>query len=190
MITTVIQVKDSVSPDLAKKIAALKNTRPLMRAVGQALRGAMRDHYAGLPPNQRGFPSRKFWKKEGVDAVHIASVDESQVTVAVDSVPMAGKFFGGKRTPKGAKALSIPISPAAYKAGSASLFPRKLTFIARKGKPPLLVEIKDKVWNIHYVLLKSVTVRPDPRAFPPREKVEPAVTATLVEKINLIMRVS
>ncbi|HMO52317.1 MAG TPA: hypothetical protein PKE26_11825 [Kiritimatiellia bacterium] len=191
MIETRITITDTVSPDIAKKLAQLENARPLMRAVGEAMKRAMRDHYAGQPPNRRRFPSRDFWRKEGMDAVQVESFDARQATVVVDSIPMAGRFFGGKRTPSGAKALSIPLSPEAYKAGSAKLFPRELTLIERKGgKPPLLVEIKDKVWNLHYVLLKSVTVKPDARAFPPREKVAPVVTATITEKINLIMRVS
>jgi phage gpG-like protein len=191
MIETTITVSDAVTPDIAKKIAELKNTRPLMRAVAEAMRRAMREHYAAQPPNTRGFPSKGFWKKEGVDRVAVASFDDKQATVVVDSIPMAGKFFGGTRTPTKAKALSIPISPEAYKVGSASLFPRDLTLIKRKGgKPPLLIEAKKKVWKIHYVLLKSVTVQADARAFPPRTAVEPVVTATITEKINLIWRVS
>lgn len=187
MITTEISVIDNVSPDIAKKLEQLKNTAPLMRAVGQAMRQSMREHYAGLPPNKAGLISLGFWKKYGQDKVAISSFDQEQVTVVVDSVEMGHKFFGGTVKGKGKK-LSIPLSDEAKKTGSASLWSGpKLTFIPRPGKAPLLVDTSNELaWNIHYVLKSSVTHQPDPRAFPPRHKVDMAISQTIEEKINLI----
>ncbi len=192
MITTEINIIDTVSPDIAEKVKQLKNTRPLMRAVGQAMKDSMREHYAGLPPNKRGWPSQGFWKKQGTDKVAISSFDESQATVVVDSVEMGHKFFGGTIKPKEAKALSIPLSPEAYATGSARLWSgSKLTMIKRKGKPPLLVDTSNPdVWHIHYVLVPSVTHAPDERAFPPRDLVDGAVRNMITTRIDLIWRVS
>ncbi|HMP91132.1 MAG TPA: hypothetical protein PJ991_13090 [Kiritimatiellia bacterium] len=191
MITTQINIIDEVSPDIAKKISQLENTAPLMRAVGEAMRRAMREHYAGLPPNQSGLPSLGFWNKYGRDKVAIASFDNAHVRVVVDSKEMGHKLFGGTVTGKGKK-LSIPVSAEAKKTGSATLWSGpKLTLIPRPGKPPLLVDAtNDLAWKIHYVLKASVTHKPDDRAFPPREMVHQAVIQTITEKLNLIMRVS
>lgn len=119
----------------------------------------------------------------------IDSFDANQVTVRVASVEMGHRFFGGKVS-QGEKKLSIPVSPEAYKTGSASLWTgRKLTLIKRPGKPALLVDANNpEAWTIHYVLMSSVVHRPDSRAFPPRVKVEAAARSMIVEKIGLIMR--
>jgi hypothetical protein len=81
---------------------------------------------------------------------------------------------GGTIVPKSGRKLAIPISKKAQK-----LWPREwprfqLTFIPRKGRPPLLVEEKGtwkrlgrsgakefvvKKMEIHYVLKPSVTIR-------------------------------
>jgi len=192
MITTEISIVDQVSPDIAEKLKQLTNTRPLMRAVGEAMEQAMREHYLGLPQNQRRWPSRGFWKEYGADRVEISSFDDSQATVVVDSVEMGHKYFGGKVPAKNKPNLSIPVSPEAYATGSASLWSGpKLTLIKRKGKSALLVDATNPdAWTIHYVLVPSVTHDPDERAFPPRGPVDSAVSAMITSRIDLIWRVS
>ena len=191
---TITKITDGITPDMRKKLLALQNRRPLLRAAAQGAMDAMRAHYRGLPPNQRGFPSLNFWEKEGARKVALAEVTNNSATVVVDSVAMGHRFTGGTVRPKRAGALSIPLSPEAYQAGSASLFPQPLTMVNRPGKPPLLVETgligKSKAWKPHYALLKSVTHQPDPRAWPPREKVEPSVLRIIREKLATILRVS
>lgn len=187
-----IRIKDQITPDLEKKIRALKNRRPLMRAAGEAARNEMRAHYMRQPGNVRGFPRQNFWKRYGSQKVAISSFDNDQATVIVDSVEMGHRFFGGTITPKRGKALSIPLSPQAYKTGSASLWVGpKLTLIERPGKSPLLVDAsRPNAWHLHYVLVKSVTHKPDPRAFPPEGPVSAAVGDMLRQKLSVILRVS
>ena len=71
--------------------------------------------------------------------------------------------FGGTVTPKSARALAVPISQEAKdSAGPRSM--ADLTMIPRKGRPPLLVRIlgakgfRRANWEIHWVLLASVTI--------------------------------
>lgn len=187
-----IHVRDLITPDLERQLRGLQNRRPLMRAAAQAAKDEMRAHYNRQPPNQRGFPSNNFWRDEGARKVAITSYDNDQATIVVDSVAMGHRFFGGTITPKRGRALSIPLSPEAYKTGSASLWTGpKLTLIQRPGKPPLLVDTnKGGSWRIHYVLLPRVTHAPDPRAFPPRDQVDAAVGRTIRAKLAVILRVS
>lgn len=85
--------------------------------------------------------------------------------------------FGAIIRPQRAKALAIPISRQAKKhndaGGSARNFPKKLVFIRRKGKPPLLVEVTGKKgrelrkkWTIHYVLPATARIAPRPFMLP------------------------
>ena len=92
--------------------------------------------------------------------------------MTVASVEFLHKLYGGTITPKRAKALSIPLTGEAYKAGSASLFPRPLHLVKRKGKAPLLM---DEFGAVQYILLKSVTHQPDPNALPDWRRVEAAI---------------
>lgn len=184
-----ISIRDDISPDLERILRGLKNRRPLMRAAAQAAKDEMRAHYNRQPPNKRGFPSNNFWRDEGARKVSITSYDNDQATIVVDSVAMGHRFFGGTITPKRGRALSIPLSPEAYKTGSASLWTGpKLTLIERPGKPPLLVDTNNKNrWTIHYVLLPRVTHAPDQRAFPERGAVSAAVGRVIREKLSVIL---
>ena len=71
---------------------------------------------------------------------------------------------GGTIVPRNAKALAIPISDEAKKYSSPRDMPG-LELIPRKGKPPLLVRMLSSRGNIrgfelHWVLVKSVTIEP------------------------------
>lgn len=167
---TRVDIRNSLSPDLLRMLAAMRNTRPVMFAAGTAARKAFQDYYRSLPPNKRGFASKRFWEKEGARSVFLRDVTNVRASVSVDSVAMGHRYYGGTVTAKRAGALSIPISPEAYRTGSASLWRgTPLTRVDRPGHPPLLIEItgwKSKAWKIHYILLKSVTHSPDRRAWP------------------------
>ncbi len=77
----------------------------------------------------------------------------------------SGGETGGHIYPRTARALAVPISEEAKRHTS----PRDmadLTLISRKGKPPLLVRMlaargaRKAQWQIHWVLLKHVFIRP------------------------------
>lgn len=105
--------------------------------------------------------------------------------------------FGAIIRPKKAKALAIPISKQAKKhndsGGSAKSFPKKLVFIRRKGKPPLLVEMTGKKggklrskWTIHYVLPAMARLAPRPIFLPTlnqiRDEILGIISAPIVKK--------
>ena len=145
-------------------------------------------------PNQKGFPRSHFWNREVARNVVPGEVREDSAEVNINSPALLHKISGGKVTPKRGKALAIPLTAEAAKAGSpgsfrvpagaktASAKRRRpgpmdgLTFIPRKGKAPLLATVAaDGQITPQYVLLKSVTHQADPSAAPKMETLESAL---------------
>jgi len=164
--------QDTATDHLHRIAAGLANKRPLLAALGKQLEIDLRKHFLARDTegNKRGFPSKHFWRNQVAKHTALTSITDTAATVTISSPELIHKIQGGVISPKRAKALAIPISPQAYKAGSPSLFPKPLTMVIRPGKPPLLVETgiigKSKAWILHYILLKSVRHAPDPRALP------------------------
>lgn len=135
-----ISVSDGITPELNRIAGQIKNTRPLMAALGKQLEVDLRKHFRerDAQPNARGWPKKHFWRKEVSTNTALTEVADTRAVVTIASPAFVHKVYGGTVTPKRGKALTIPLSPEAYKAGSASLFPRKL--FCPKGKRVLMDE--------------------------------------------------
>ena len=174
-----IHGEDGIGPELRRIAGVMARPRRLLAAVGKQLEVDLRKHFArrDAEPNAQGWPKRHFWKREVAQHTALTEVSDDQAVVSIASPAFVHKLLGGKVTPKRGRALSIPLSADAYRAGSASLFPRPLSRINRPGKPPLLVEKDKDAWHLHYVLLTSVTHDPDPDALPSRLELEESLLA-------------
>ena len=139
---TYIEIDDQATEELTRIAAQVERPRALMAAAGKGMESDLRQHFLSRnrEPNAKGWPRKGFWKREGVDKTALANVSDNVATVAISSPAILHKLNGGTVSPQRASALSIPLTPEAYRVGSASLFPRKLTLIDRPGRPPLLVE--------------------------------------------------
>jgi hypothetical protein len=181
---TGITIYDGITPELNRLARELRETRPLMAALTKTLANSHRRHWRG-----RG---GKFWADIARACVEgPATPTSGQIIVGHPRGAMLlHKIRGGTVYPKTAKALSIPLTAAAKKTGSASRWETTrgkgpLTMVVRKNRPPLLVETaligskRTRKWTIHYVLLKSVTHRPDPAALPPRATVDGDLRAAM-----------
>ena len=188
------KASDSVTPDLRRIANRLQNKRPLLAALGKQLEIDLRKHFLARDAegNKRGFPRKHFWRNQVAKQTALTSVSDDSATVSIASPELMHKITGGVVTPKRAKALAIPLSPEAYKAGSASLFPRPLTMVIRPGRPPLLVETgligESTSWTLHYILLKSVKHDPDPRALPPQENINQSLLSRARAHLDRIMK--
>jgi len=180
------RVVDSVGSELAAIASLLRQPRMLSAALGKSLERELIRHFRDRDrePNAHGWPKQHFWLREVAKQTALTAVSATTATVTIASVPFAHKVLGGDVNAAPGKALSIPLSPEAYKAGSASLFPNELSLVDRskRGKPPLLIETgvigKSKAWKIHYILLKTVNHKPDPRAWPLQSVLELRLLAT------------
>lgn len=102
--------------------------------------------------------------------------------------------FGGTIVPKSAKALAVPMTPEATKAGSPRRFPRPLKFIPSKSAKTigLLVEYtakrrgKQPTIKAHYLLMKSVNI-PRRKFMPRAEELEPIMIRATQAYISLFM---
>ena len=181
MTTINIRVADGITPELNRIAGEIGRPRALLAACGKELEIQLRKHFAkrDSEPNAMGFPKSHFWRNTVGRNTALTEVSDSRAVVTIASPEFAHKVYGGTITAKRGKALSIPISPEAYKAGSASLFPRPLTMVCRPNRPPLLVETgligKSRSWKLHYVLLKSVTQKADPKAWPEQADLERSI---------------
>jgi hypothetical protein len=185
---------DEITPELKRIARQMEHPRPLMAAVGKELEVQLRGHFTKRDQqgNAQGFPRKHFWARVVRAATGLTEVQDRRATVTVASAEFLHKLTGGKVEAKRAKALSIPISAEAYKAGSASLFPKPLTMVVRRGHAPLLVETgiigKSKAWKLHYILLKSVTHKKDPHALPNMRDVAQAILARGRAVLALVMQ--
>jgi hypothetical protein len=200
-----IDITDAITPALSIAYDQLRNNRrPLMRAAGQAAVEAMQAHYRSLPSRSG---ARSFWVREGARKTAIQSFDNDQCTVVVDSVEMGHKFFGGTVFPKAGSRLAIPARDEARRLGSPRVWstPGDGQLVPVRGQGGRVIGLARGVnqktgkalrgrntWTgaLMYWLVEKATHRPDPRAFPPEEKVREAVFRMVQERLALILRVS
>ena len=93
-----------------------------------------------------------------------ASVSESEIALRANAPGARIQQFGGTIVPTRAKALAIPLTVEAVRAGSARNFPRPLFVLKKKDGGPggALAEAvgqgKNKSVRVHYLLRMSVTI--------------------------------
>jgi hypothetical protein len=182
MTTVNFRVADGITPELKRIAAQMKSPRRLMAALGKRLEIDLRKHFnaRNAEPNARGWPKQNIWRKEVAMHTALTEATDSRAVVTVASPAFAHKVFGGTVTPKRAKALSIPLTAAAYAAGSASLFPGKLKYAPGR--------LLDEAGIAQYALVKSVTHRPDPKAWPEQAKLEASLLARARALLARILR--
>ena len=170
------------NPALARLASKLKNRKPLMARMGGELNKLLRAHFIRRDKegNKKGWPRSHFWKKVVHDATAVARVTETTATVRVASYEFAHKVKGGNIRPKRKRALAIPLTAKAAKAGSPRLwkirFPDNPLF-RPKGWDMLFAAKGKKSVIAHYLLRNKVKQFADPRAMPDMKRVR----ARLVE---------
>ena len=200
-----IVVYDRLTPALQGIAAQVKNTRPLMAALGREMQNTWRDHF-----RDRG---GAFWT--GIrEATQLTEWDATSATVTVGSpegAKLEHKITGGTvRAKLPRKYLAIPANQEARMLGWPSHWSRpgdgQLEPVFGRGRQIVglaMVGIRDKglrnrigltrgrtrrakpgknargVWKgkIMYWLKKEVTHRPDPNAMPPETVVEARLIA-------------
>lgn len=205
-----ITVADLAGPHLQKVIAGLANTRPLMQRVGGDLARVVRRHFAARDqePNAKGWPKRHFWAQEGRRNTALASYSDNEAVVTIASAAIAHKLYGGTVRPKRGRALAIPASAEAYRAGQPSTMDRDmLDFVPlrRGGLVGMLIERQHdtlrrtkkglrqgekrggKVW---FWLMAQTTHAADPRALPDRQALDAAALSAAQNYVNNILEKS
>jgi len=99
-------------------------------------------------------------RSTGAGEHHIETMGRDELIIGTNMEYASIHQYGGTINAQPGRALSVPLSVEAKRAGGASHFPRPLTLIRRSGGPPLLVETNGRrgITTFHYVLLRSVTI--------------------------------
>lgn len=186
MISGTIQINDQATPELLRIRAQVKRPRALMAAAGKRVERELRSHFLAKDSegNRRGWVRSHFWNKRVRQATSFTGATDTTAEVEIASPEFVHKLRGGTIRPKRGRALAIPLTNRAKKAGSPrewdddALFPLKtkrglFLMIATLGKGR--GGIKGQRLIAAYKLLPKVTHRPDPTALPPEGNLEAAV---------------
>lgn len=182
MSTVVFKIADGISPELRRIKREMDNPRAFMAGLGKQLEIGLRKHFAerNKEPNAMGWPKRNFWQKQVQMQTALTEVTNNRAVVTIASPAFVHKVYGGTIYPKRAKRLSIPLTAQAYAAGSASLFPGKLKF--SKGG------LVDEAGTRQYALVRKVTHRADPRAWPETAQLEQELLGRAKSMLARILR--
>lgn len=160
--------------DRVSRVPDTADKEPLFKRVKQALVSATKRNFSeGHGPNGELWPGLKH--REGkplrdkgllmasvFGAGHVENATPNTLTWGTNLSYAAIHQHGGTIVPKNAKALAIPLTREAQRAGSPRDFKRPLVLLKRQGKPSLLVTTKGKGKNARlepqYILLASVTI--------------------------------
>jgi hypothetical protein len=91
--------------------------------------------------------------------------------------------YGGTIYPRTAKALAVPLRPLPVGKWPRDFPKGELSFIPRKGRPPLLAKVSKNKVEPYFLLKKSVTIRP-------KNYIEKAWTAGEQEILGIIAEAS
>lgn len=164
-------VTKGIRAELARRVSksAVMLQRQIVKNISKPSRSVGPSRPGGFPHANTGALRKSIFVKKSENGLSAFIGTANKVAFFME--------FGAIVKPRKAKALAIPISRAAKKhneaGGSARSFPKKLVFIRRKGKPPLLVEMTGKKggklrskWTIHYVLPATARIAPRPFLLP------------------------
>lgn len=168
---------DEVTPHLRRLLKQAKTNGPLAKVLGRAAANELKKHFRARnasSPNKLGGKRTNFWTAVAA-SVNSPTSAPGKIVIPINHPAIAQKVFGGTITAKKTKNLAIPIAPEAH--GKSPRVFSNLQFAMTKAGVKLLGLRQDGSVKWLYVLKKSVTQRPDPKALP-----QDAVMGAAMEK--------
>lgn len=170
-----ISIQDQGTAPLFARLAALgKQPRELVLPAARDVANLLKRHFRenqSLPVKHPG-AKRNFWREvlHGVQTPIELNGGKAAV-ISVNHPAIRQKVYGGKIVAKRVPALTIPVSAEAYEAGRVSTFEHEtgLHLFLLGGSPTsgaLAARNPDGSISVHFILRKSVTQAPEPRAMP------------------------
>jgi hypothetical protein len=182
-----VHVDDRATPAI-ERIRARLTGLPLMKVIGLAAVDAVRRHLIrkDAQPNNMSFPKTGFYGKAASATTY--DVTATSATVKIDQIGMRQRYHGGTIRPVNAKALTIPVHPAAYgrRAGEIA----GLTFVPiHRGRLVGVLTRKPKgkaIGEAYYLLVRSVTQEPDPSVIPDPKDLATAAIARVSKAVDAL----
>lgn len=181
-----LTIEDHATPALRALMTGLANRKRLMDRMGKAMEVELRAHFSRRDSegNKHGWPSKHFWHKTVRKATAFTGATNDEATVTIASREFAQKLYGGTIRAQGGRYLAIPLTAKAYAIGRPALWPGgkggSLRLVKGQHNAVLVENLystlrkKDRGQifggEAQYVLKKSVTQAPDPRALPSETK--------------------
>lgn len=175
---------DTLTPTNRFLLQNMRNPRRLMKVLGVELRNVHTAHFVSL-----GRPYTNLISPYMVNTPEFDDYHASVHILGQGGAIYEHKITGGTVYPKNSKYLAIPISAKARKWGSPKENRGPEMFVTKRGKHWFLqersyVKLVRKKWQkiqnklLHYILLPSVTHKPDLRATVPASKVFIGINGT------------
>jgi hypothetical protein len=152
---------------------AVGRRKPLMTVLGRRVERKLRRHFVARDAegNSRGWPRSHFWSRIR-RATAFAGASDTVAKIGISDPAFAMKVHGGVIRPVEAQMLAIPLRPEAKVAGRprAKLIPG-LFLLRTKARGAFLARREERALRLYYKLVKSVTMKADPRALPNRAEI-------------------
>jgi hypothetical protein len=174
MTTVEFNLKDTARPELKKLLKKATDPIPGLNIAGRAIANLLKAHYRQRDQegNKLGGDRTHYWKSVGKGVQAPQAVAADTVRVAINHPSILQKIFGGVIRAKRGKALDNPDSSPGLRASRKSVLEEKLGLKLFRVKETLVAKGADGKLTAYYVLKKSVTQRPDPKALPERELIQ------------------
>lgn len=171
-----IRINDRDASAKLERIALqAKNPRALLAEVGRRAGNELKRHFRvrDREPNKLGGARTHFWigVSRSVSApMPVGSFGVSGVRIDITHPGIAQKVFGGRIVPKRARALTIPVHPAAHGRRASVLANEGIKLFLLKTGPSklgvLAAKQPDGGMVVYYVLSRGVDQKADPQALP------------------------
>ena len=179
------KVHDSISPRNREMIMEMKRPARLMKVLSVTMRDTYSQYFTEL-----GFPFSNLVRPYLLSTPEYSDFHASAIVTGTGGAIYSHKITGGTVRPKTAKYLAIPLTSKARKWGSprenrhngleltkrnSTWFLKERDYVKKVGK-----KWKRIISDLQYVLVKSVTHKPDTRAPMPPSRIYAAVNNTIV----------
>jgi hypothetical protein len=171
--------RDTLSPDLARKLRVIQRPRTLFEAGAKAVQRGIVTHLRKLQArgNEKGWPSQGFFAggRNSVEKnVGISRLDETGAVITIADPRFVHRIEGGTVTAKRRRFLAIPLNAAAY---------------ALSGQGTL-AEIDWKARGAQFAFRRSVTHRPRPHEAPDQEVLSAEAGEAMRKAADILMGVA
>jgi hypothetical protein len=173
MTTIEVKITDKARPALKSLAKKVQNPIPGLMIAGRAAANLLKAFYRDRDKegNKLGGDRTHYWREVG-QAVNVPKpVAKDTVRVSINHPSILQKIFGGVIRAKRAGALTIPVNPAAY-GRRASVLEQKLGVKLFRINSGLVAKDAAGKITVYYLLRKSVTQKPDPKALPPQAEIQ------------------
>jgi hypothetical protein len=193
-------IDKSTTDGLAAIYDRVRNPNAMLKVVGRRGANELKFHFLQRDRTGKQFPGRRshFWRQIA-NSVNSPIVEgNTAVRISIGDPRFVQKVFGGRITPKRAKALTIPQDPKVDPQAASMARERTVAvfqqttgiqlFLLKKkggGISNLLAGfVSAKKLRVFYILVPYVDQEADPEALPPRAKFNAAILDEGVQFLN------